>query len=66
MMLTLVTSIIYQILISQDTHTSYKPRCNRKVCKFIFSNRVVDVWKRLDQNIIDSGTINTFWHNEHF
>ena len=40
-----------------------KPRFNLNVCKFNFTNREVDVCSRLDQSVIDSGTIYTFKDN---
>ena len=40
----------------------FKPRCNLNVSKY-FSNRVVDVWNRLDQSIIETETTSTLKHN---
>ena len=38
----------------------FKPRCRTNLRKNIFSNRVVDLWNDLDQDIIDSINVNSF------
>ena len=37
-----------------------KPRCRLDLRRSFFSHRVIDRWNDLPQNVIDSGTINTF------
>ena len=62
-MLTLVTSLVYQISISEVILLNCT---NQDVIqfKFNFSIRVVDVWNRLDQRVIDSCTTNLIKNNQ--
>jgi len=38
----------------------HKPRCHLDVRKYFFSDRVVDRWNKLDQDIIDCESVNGF------
>ena len=57
MMLSLVNSLFYQSLVLEVTLKLFKPRCNLNVRKCNVSKGMVDVWNRLDGNIIDSGQL---------
>ena len=38
----------------------FKPRCRLDIRKLPFSNRVIDAWNSLPQDVLDSCTVNTF------
>ena len=38
----------------------FKPRCPTNLHKNLFSNKVVDLWNDLDQNVMNSITVDNF------
>jgi len=60
--------IIHRLLVNTrgDTAKIDKPRCHLDLRRSFFSHRVIDRCNELPQNVIDSGTINTFknWLNK--
>lgn len=59
-----VTSELFQRNLSDQTRGNQlkliKPRCNRDVRKYSFTNRVVDIWNSLPNSVIGAKSVNQF------
>jgi len=52
----------FYTVVNTRGHTAkiVKRRCQLDIRRFFFSTRVIDRWNRLQQSVIDSGSVNTF------